>query len=252
MAATACLPSGGYGLDDHSFLGEVEWLREQSQLDASAPEFQMPSTTSSSSSFNPEAPSFTPLNDIKMRPEAAEFIPMLGAWASLPAALAEGCSKKKQAVRQMPPASEEEWETRIAKREKEVGTIKALKSYKLYVEVFPPSERSPEDPETPDPRDRSISKRMWKWNVEKWRLLLKSRCVYSRSFCLQTREYLLTKEAEGEILFLGGLEDFKQGQRLKTARLDELASGEAGLSRVAQTATKPAGKFNDPRAGLAV
>lgn len=243
MAATACFPSGGYGLDDHSFLGEVERLRERTQLDASAPEFQMPRSVSSSGSFNPEAPSFTPMHDIKMRPEAAEFIPMLGAWASLPSALVEGCNKKKQAVRQMPPASEEEWETRIAKREKEVGTIKALKSYKLYVEVFPPCERSPEDPATPDPRDRSISKRMWKWNVEKWRLLLKSRCVYSRSFCLQTREYLLTKEAEGETLCSGGLEDFEQGSSLKTARLDELASREAGSPQVAQAATKSAGKF---------
>merc|ERR1719150_1389373 len=91
----------------------------------------------------------------------------------------------------MPPATDDVWEARIAKREKEVVTIKSLQSYRLYVEVFPHDKRGNDDPKTPDPRDRTVSKRMWKWNVEKWRLQLKSRCVYSRAILLQCREYLL-------------------------------------------------------------
>ena len=68
-------------------------------------------------------------------------------------------------------------------------TIKSMQSYRLYVEVFPQDHREDDDPKTPDPFDRSISKRQWKWNVEKWRLQLKSRCVYSRAVMLQCRQY---------------------------------------------------------------
>merc|ERR1719356_187354 len=97
----------------------------------------------------------------------------------------------------MPPATDDVWEARIAKREKEVVTIKSLQSYRLYVEVFPHDKRGDDDPRTPDARDRTVSKRMWKWNVEKWRLQLKSRCVYSRAVALQCREYMKRNEAEG-------------------------------------------------------
>eukprot|EP00418_Pyrodinium_bahamense_P014333 CAMPEP_0179110192 /NCGR_PEP_ID=MMETSP0796-20121207/51417_1 /TAXON_ID=73915 /ORGANISM="Pyrodinium bahamense, Strain pbaha01" /LENGTH=220 /DNA_ID=CAMNT_0020808323 /DNA_START=83 /DNA_END=745 /DNA_ORIENTATION=- len=141
--------------------------------------------------FNPEAPAFTPLSEHKMRADAAEFIPMFGDLATLQKAVEAHQQKQK---RQMPPATDEEWETRIAKREKEVVTIKALQSYRLYVEVFPHDKRSDDDPKTPDPRDKTVSKRMWKWNVEKWRLQLKSRCVYSRAVTLQCREYILRQE----------------------------------------------------------
>lgn len=181
--------------------------------------------------LNPEAPAFTPL-----RPEAAEFIPTMpdgifGSWdlqRNLVATFEEvsQLKQKRQFVRQMPPASEEEWETRTSKREKEVATIKALPSYRLYVEVFPPGKRAEEDPDTPDPRDRTISKRMWKWNVEKWRLLLKSRCIYSRSFALQTREYILSKEREAEPTDIGGVEVFVPGvlKTLKSSRLQALSA----------------------------
>mmetsp|Transcript_77827 Transcript_77827/g.252230 ORF Transcript_77827/g.252230 Transcript_77827/m.252230 type:complete len:243 (+) Transcript_77827:153-881(+) len=156
-------------------------------LNPSAPEFSMPGTN-----FDPEAPVFKPLSDITMRADAAEFIPTLGGYELQK--LAEVYSQKHK--RQMPPATEEEWETRISKREKEVATIKSLQSYRLYVEVFPPDQRTEEDPKTPDPRDKTVSKRMWKWNVEKWRLQLKSRCVYSRTSLLQFREYVLQQEQE--------------------------------------------------------
>merc|ERR1712232_476935 len=120
-----------------------------------------------------------------------EFIPMAVAAAGWNA-FEEAQRNQK---RQMPYATDEEWETRIAKREKEVQTIKSLQSYRLYVEVFPRGERAEDDPKTPDPADRTVSKRMWKWNVEKWRLQLKSRCVYSRAVLLQCKELLSQCEA---------------------------------------------------------
>lgn len=155
-------------------------------LNPQAPEFQMPSSL-----FNPLAPEFQPVGQ-SLRPEAAEFIPMAGGWQVLQAA-AEAYQNKQK--RQMPYATDEEWEQRIAKREKEVETIKSLQSYRLYIEVFPHSARGDDDPKTPDPRDRTVSKRMWKWNVEKWRLQLKSRCVYSRFVLLQCREALARAES---------------------------------------------------------
>jgi hypothetical protein len=112
---------------------------------------------------------------------------MHGGWAAVQAATEAFQNKQK---RQMPWASDEEWQQRISKREKEVATIKSLQSYRLYIEVFPHDKRCDDDPKTPDPCDKTVSKRMWKWNVEKWRLQLKSRCVYSRAVLLQCREEL--------------------------------------------------------------
>jgi len=157
------------------------YVDDPPQLNPKAPEFQMPSL------FNLDAPEFKPVESMTLRPEAAEFIPMAGGWATLQAA-AEAYQNKQK--RQMPFATDEEWDQRIQKREKEVETIKSLQSYRLYIEVFPHDERGDDDPKTPDPRDRTVSKRMWKWNVEKWRLQLKSRCVYSRAVLLQCREAL--------------------------------------------------------------
>jgi len=145
-------------------------------------------------SLNPDAAEFRPRSDygsqITMRPEAAEFIPTAGGWAVLQAAAGEFARQAQpQAQRcQMPFATDEEWRQRIDKREKEVETIKLLTSYRLYIEALPRDQRAEEDPKTPDPRDRTVSKRTWKWNVEKWRLELKSRCVYPRSLLLEFRE----------------------------------------------------------------
>lgn len=162
-----------------------------STFNRNAPEFQMPSA------FNPDAPEFKPVEAmLTLRPEAAEFYPMGGRWPNNFQTASEvlNAYQNKQ-KRQMPFATDEEWEQRIQKREKEVETIKALQSYRLYIEVFPHDQRSDDDPKTPDPRDRTVSKRMWKWNVEKWRLQLKSRCVYSRAIMLQCREELNNQAA---------------------------------------------------------
>eukprot|EP00747_Dinoflagellata_sp_TGD_P169220 gnl/TRDRNA2_/TRDRNA2_197634_c0_seq1.p1 gnl/TRDRNA2_/TRDRNA2_197634_c0~~gnl/TRDRNA2_/TRDRNA2_197634_c0_seq1.p1 ORF type:complete len:244 (-),score=45.13 gnl/TRDRNA2_/TRDRNA2_197634_c0_seq1:138-869(-) len=159
-------------------------------LNPNAPEFRLPGSEHKDA-LNPNAPEFSPkLSDsiCKMNADAAEFFPTSSGWSSLQSA-AEAYAQRQK--RQMPPASDEEWDQRIAKREKEVETIKSLQSYRLYIEAFPPELRSADDPRTPDPRDRTVSKRMWKWNVEKWRLQLKSRCVYPRELMLQCREYVM-------------------------------------------------------------
>lgn len=178
-----------------------------------------------------------PVSQHKMRAEAAEFIPM---FTSFPQAV-EANQKQK---RQMPPATNEEWEARIAKREKEVITIKSLQSYRMYVEVFPHDKRSEDDPQTPDPRDRKVSKRMWKWNVEKWRLHLKSRCVYSRAVALQCREYLRRQEQQEA-------EDVPIMARLRTEPVERLqgsldatvAPSTPSSNQVRESAPSGSGKF---------
>lgn len=156
--------------------------------------------------LNPHAPDFVPDVDVpqivfpryvgspdaklplesdaasQLNPNAADFIPTC-SFAQL-SAKAEAWAQQAT-KRQMPYATDEEWEQRINKREKEVETIKSLPSYKIFLEMVPKELRTSEDPRTPDPTDRAVSKRMWKWNVEKWRLQIKGRCVYRRETLLQ-------------------------------------------------------------------
>lgn len=123
--------------------------------------------------------------NVGLRPEAAVFIPTAGGFATLQAEAEEYA--RQLAHRQMPPASDETWEIRISKRGKEVETVKSLPSYKLYIERIPVEERGSDDPLTPDPRDRTVSKRAWKLGVEQWRLQLKTRCTYPVSMLLACR-----------------------------------------------------------------
>eukprot|EP00746_Dinoflagellata_sp_MGD_P043178 gnl/MRDRNA2_/MRDRNA2_20492_c0_seq1.p1 gnl/MRDRNA2_/MRDRNA2_20492_c0~~gnl/MRDRNA2_/MRDRNA2_20492_c0_seq1.p1 ORF type:complete len:281 (+),score=54.58 gnl/MRDRNA2_/MRDRNA2_20492_c0_seq1:67-909(+) len=161
----------------------------------------------------------------QLNAEAADFIPTLGGMASLQAEADAWAMQQRQpqqlqvdagvwAIQQpvvrkqrerslsrlpnqrageLPFATDEEWEQRFTKRKKEVDTIKSLPSYRMYLELVPTESRIPEDPHhprTPDPRDRTVSKRMWKWNVERWRLQLKGQygTIYSRMMLLQLRE----------------------------------------------------------------
>jgi len=167
-------------------------------FDQRIPDILMASTSSPSSSspFDPNAPTFTPLAEIKLRADAAEFIPIYGGFEISQAAAAAAYRQQQQLKnkQKMPPATDAEWELRIAKREKEVSTIKSLPTYRLYNEALPHDKRGDDDPKTPDARDRTVSKRMWKWNVEKWRLQLKSHCVYSPIVMLRCREHMLLKD----------------------------------------------------------
>lgn len=173
--------------------------------------------------FNPEAPVFVPTGSSSteaLRAEAPKFIPMTSNWIvdssmdgivfqqeqqmTAAAVLASTMRNQRSSLqasseqkelgkqkRQMPYATDEEWDHRIAKREKEVMTIKSLRGYKLYIDAVPQSLRSEDDPVTPDPRDRSISKRSWKWSVEHWRLALNGRGAISREILLQFRQAAL-------------------------------------------------------------
>eukprot|EP00427_Karlodinium_veneficum_P018236 CAMPEP_0169124248 /NCGR_PEP_ID=MMETSP1015-20121227/34221_1 /TAXON_ID=342587 /ORGANISM="Karlodinium micrum, Strain CCMP2283" /LENGTH=240 /DNA_ID=CAMNT_0009187647 /DNA_START=71 /DNA_END=793 /DNA_ORIENTATION=- len=232
------------------------------QLNPEAVEFMMPSH-----SFNPDAPEFKPIEAI-LRAEATEFFPMPPSWWNTLQASNEAHQNNRDVQnkqkRQMPFATDQEWEQRIQKREKEVDTIKSLQSYRLYIEVFPPESRSEDDPKTPDPRDRTVSKRMWKWNVEKWRLQLKSRCVYSRAVLLQCRE-VLSKQPNGEVgeevaateerVTLGAVEEAPLAKWraepadrfLATVNSQDqsraIVSGAPGLEKVGPKATSRAGSF---------
>jgi hypothetical protein len=72
-----------------------------------------------------------------------------------------------------PPASEEEWQHRIAKRVKVVGTIKETPEYTLYTSVRAPADRHESEPRTPTAEDRNLSKRRWEYEIQQWRSGLK-------------------------------------------------------------------------------
>jgi len=130
---------------------------------------------------------------------AADITPAREGLSASPAVEGSGVSGVSEVPgrRPVPAATDEEWEARGAKREREVLAIKALQSYRWYAEVFPPHKRGDDEPQTPDPHDRRVSKRMWKWSVERWRLQLKGRCVYSRATMLECRTYLMQEAAGG-------------------------------------------------------
>ena len=69
-----------------------------------------------------------------------------------------------------PNQDEQAWERRLAKRTDTVNMMKELEVYRLMTSV---SEAHPdavgEVPRTPDPRDRSLSKRQWEDKVFKWK-----------------------------------------------------------------------------------
>lgn len=194
-----------------------------SPLNPMAPEFH------GLSFLNPKASCFVPLSEATLRADAAEFHPTDSGKATLQAF-----------------EMQEEWDLRIAKREKEVEIIKSLPSYRLYCEAFPPEFRKDDDPKTPDPRDRAVSKRMWKWNVERWRLALKSRRIYSRAVTLNFREYLLQQEADGvtcegaiegfEVLVPGVLKSMDVKDRLR------LTEPPPGLTRRSRSEVRSKGK----------
>lgn len=173
--------------------------------------------------LNPGAPEFLPLNfslyDFgpastamhQLNPDAADFIPTMGGMATLQAEADLWVKQQQvQAKGQLPYATDEEWEQRFVKRKKEVDTIKSLPSYKMYLELVPRESRIhegsvPPDPLTPDPRDRNVSKRMWKWNVEKWRLQLKNQygTIYSRTMLLQLKASVAARCSADDVA--GGL-----------------------------------------------
>lgn len=68
----------------------------------------------------------------------------------------------------MPEATEEEWERRHETRQKTISLNKKTAEYKWFDETRASRERENE-PLTPNPMDRGLSKRQWKHEVADWR-----------------------------------------------------------------------------------
>lgn len=79
---------------------------------------------------------------------------------------------------QMPELSPEEARRRVDQRQKHINIVKDRPSYKAYVERVPPDQRDPknwnENPITPDPKQKDISRRRWQDVVNKWSGRLKA------------------------------------------------------------------------------
>jgi len=69
----------------------------------------------------------------------------------------------------MPEATEEEWQHRVELREKSVSVVKATPEYRWCAEARAQSKGVDAEPHTPDPRDRTVSKRHWKYLLQQWR-----------------------------------------------------------------------------------
>jgi len=88
-------------------------------------------------------------------------------------ASARGCNKE---LHDMPEATEEQWEHRAQQRMRAMEIVKESKKYQLYCETGKGCGSGESDePKTPDPHDRSVSKRMWKFLLREWRDALAER-----------------------------------------------------------------------------
>lgn len=76
-----------------------------------------------------------------------------------------------------PPATEEEWQHRIAKRIKVVTSMKETREYQGYFAKRTPAARLHGEPRTPTAEDRSLSKRRWEYEIQQWRTQLKQWAV---------------------------------------------------------------------------
>jgi len=66
-------------------------------------------------------------------------------------------------------ATEEDLQHRAEVRSKAIAVGKATAEYQRYISLKAPASRQDGEPLTPNPLDRSISKRAWKFNVGQWR-----------------------------------------------------------------------------------
>jgi hypothetical protein len=75
----------------------------------------------------------------------------------------------------MPEASEEEWQHRAETRQRAILAGKDTPEYQWYSELKRGERREEGDPLTPDPLDRTVSRRHWKYAAQQWRIMLKQR-----------------------------------------------------------------------------
>eukprot|EP00930_Biecheleria_cincta_P055800 TRINITY_DN4206_c0_g1_i2.p1 TRINITY_DN4206_c0_g1~~TRINITY_DN4206_c0_g1_i2.p1 ORF type:complete len:296 (+),score=47.83 TRINITY_DN4206_c0_g1_i2:52-888(+) len=76
-----------------------------------------------------------------------------------------------------PEATEEDWERRAQRCSRDIANSKMFAEYGLYLSHIPKSDREADEPLTPDPVDRSISKRQWMYRLRQWQSALKRYAV---------------------------------------------------------------------------
>lgn len=108
-------------------------------------------------------------------PTAKEIAPSITSTAT--AAVSRPPRSKGPGKFEMPEATEEEWQRRVETRRKAINIGKETVEYRRLAEVRLSKcneDDAVAEPLTPDPFDRTVSKRQWKYNIKQWRLALKS------------------------------------------------------------------------------
>jgi len=78
--------------------------------------------------------------------------------------------KSLGATEDLPPATEEEWRRRISKRREGLASVKTEKYYSNYqLNAKLSGDRGIARPISPDPEDRTLSKRKWEKQACRWR-----------------------------------------------------------------------------------
>lgn len=84
-------------------------------------------------------------------------------------AAAETASAIPQDSCALPKATEEEWQHRKTQRQRSIASMKATREYQWHASRRSVGVREDGEPLTPNPFDRSVSKRHWKYVLQQWR-----------------------------------------------------------------------------------
>ena len=93
----------------------------------------------------------------------------------VPAQIMRGKDHRQSSHAVMPDASEDEWLHRGESRMRAIAVAKHTREYQSYSISKLDIESSADEPMTPNPVDRTISARRWKYEVQQWRSALAKR-----------------------------------------------------------------------------
>lgn len=93
----------------------------------------------------------------------------------VPTQIMRGADHRQSSLGVMPDASEDEWLRRRETRMRAIAVAKNTREYHSYSRSKLDVESSAEEPMTPNPADRTISARRWKYEVQQWRSALAKR-----------------------------------------------------------------------------
>jgi len=96
----------------------------------------------------------------------------------------DGCHILSNAAAETEVVTEDQWEHRAATRQRAIDIGKATKEYSWHSD----RQHKDDEPLTPDPTDRSISKRQWKYRVMQWRTAFNQRYLESQSRAIYMEE----------------------------------------------------------------